>query len=69
MDIDLDDVESYPASVLEFYKEKKKYDAFIKTKEEKMTKVEDSFHKFAEKRIIDVKQRRKKRGLKVANEE
>eukprot|EP00351_Strombidinopsis_sp_SopsisLIS2011_P003736 CAMPEP_0116874446 /NCGR_PEP_ID=MMETSP0463-20121206/5891_1 /TAXON_ID=181622 /ORGANISM="Strombidinopsis sp, Strain SopsisLIS2011" /LENGTH=182 /DNA_ID=CAMNT_0004518065 /DNA_START=20 /DNA_END=568 /DNA_ORIENTATION=+ len=69
MDIDLDDVESYPASVLEFYKEKKKYDAFLKTKEEKMNKVEDSFHKFAEKRIIDVKERRKKRGLKVKSEE
>ena len=69
MDIDLDDVENYPPSVLEFYKEKKKYDAYIKTKEQNMTKVEDSFHKFAEKRIIDVKERRKKRGLKVSGDD
>jgi hypothetical protein len=37
MDLKLDDVENYPKSVFEFYKEKKAYDAHIKRKEEKIT--------------------------------
>jgi hypothetical protein len=31
-----------------------------------MKKIEDSFHKFVEKRIIDTAELRRKRGLKVA---
>jgi len=44
MDIDLEDIESYPKVVFEFYVEQKKYDAHIKRKEEKISKVEDNFH-------------------------
>ena len=36
LDIDLEDVEKYPNSVYEFYKEKKAYDNHIKRKEEKI---------------------------------
>ena len=53
-DIDLDDVESYPESVFEYYLEKKQYDAHIERKEEKIKKVEDTFHKFANKRVADL---------------
>ncbi len=66
MDLDLEDITSYPPSVMELYQEKKKQDAFLKRKEEKMKKIEDSFHKFVEKRIIDTAELRRKRGLKVA---
>ena len=65
MDIDLDDIGSYPKAVLELYKEKQKYDAYVKKKEDKIKRVEDNFHKFVEKRIIDTAELRKKRGLKV----
>lgn len=65
LDIDLDDVESYPPSVFEFYLEKKAYDAQIKRKDENINKVEDKFHKFAEKRLQNLAQRRKNRGLAV----
>jgi len=40
MDIDLEDVESYPKAVFELYLEKKKYDSHIKRKEERMTQIE-----------------------------
>ena len=53
---------------MELYQEKKKKDAFLKRKEEKMKKVEDNFHKFVEKRIIDTAELRKKRGLRVGGE-
>ena len=36
MDIDLEDVQSYPKAVFEFYVEQKKYEAHIKKKEEKI---------------------------------
>ena len=48
LDIDLDDVDSYPKSVVDLLIEKKKYDAYIETKEEKIKEVEDRFHKFAQ---------------------
>lgn len=51
--IDFDDISSYPRAVFELYQEKKKKDAFLKRKEEKIKKIEDNFHKFIEKRIID----------------
>ena len=34
--IDFDDISKFPAAVLELYQEKKKHDAFIKRKEEKI---------------------------------
>ena len=65
LDIDLDDISNYPPSVLELYREKKKYDSFIKRKEDKIQTVDDQFHDYLEKRAVDVKQRRTKKGLKV----
>ena len=65
MDIDLEDVASYPKAVMEIYQEKKKQDAFLKRKEDKIKKIEDNFHKFVEKRIIDTAEMRKQRGLNV----
>ena len=50
LDIDLDDVSSYPPSVYQAYIEKKKYDSFIKKKDEKIDKVQDQFHTYLEKR-------------------
>jgi hypothetical protein len=67
MGIDLDDVSKYPKSVLQLYQEKKKYDAYIKKKEENIKKVEDSFHEFAQNRILTISEKRLKRGLKVGN--
>lgn len=67
MDIDLEDITNYPPSVLEMYQEKKKQDAFLKRKEEKMKKIEDNFHKFVEKRIIDTAELRRKKGLRVGS--
>ena len=64
-DIDLDDVESYPASVFEEYTEKKKKENSLKRKEEEIKKVENRFHKFAEKRVTDLAQRRRNRGLNI----
>ncbi len=65
----MDDVENYPKSVFEFYKEKKAYDVHIKRKDEKITKAEDNFHKFASKRLSSLKEARLKRGLKAGIEE
>ena len=65
MDIDLDDISQYPPSVYDLYVEKKKYDAHIKRKDEKITKVEDQFHDFLEKRASDTMKKREKRGLQV----
>jgi len=55
-DIDLEDVESYPASVFDEYVEKKKKDGQLKRKEEQIKKVENRFHKFAEKRVSNLAQ-------------
>ena len=41
LDIDLDDVSSYPPSVYQEYLEKQKYDGYISRKEEKIDKVAD----------------------------
>jgi len=67
LDMDLEDITSYPASVMEIYQEKKKQDAYLKRKEEKIKKIEDNFHKFIEKRIIDTAEMRKTRGLRIVN--
>lgn len=67
MDMDLEDITNYPPSVLELYQQKKKQDAFLKRKEDKMKKIEDNFHKFVEKRIIDTAELRRKRGLRVGS--
>ena len=68
MDLDLDDIENYPRPVFEYYKENKLYKEHLERKEAKITKVEDAFHKFAEKRVMDVAKARKKRGLRVEGE-
>ena len=65
LDIDLDDVASYPPSVLQEYQEKIKYDAFIKRKEEKINKVEDAFHDFLTKRATELTKFRDKKGLRI----
>jgi hypothetical protein len=65
MDLDLEDVSSYPRSVMELYEEKKKLDSYRKRKEDKMKKVENSFHKYVEKRVLDTAELRRKRGLRV----
>ena len=61
----MDDVESYPKPVFEYYLEKKAYDAHIERKEQKIKRVEDNFHKFANKRVADLAQKRRNRGLKI----
>ena len=50
MDIDLENVSEYPPSVLDVYIEKKKYDNYIKKKDEKIDKVSDEFHVYLEKK-------------------
>ena len=65
LDIDLDDVSQYPPSVLALYQEKKKYDSFIKRKDERIDKVSDQFHGYLEKRAESTKGVREKRGLKI----
>ena len=67
-DIDLDDVESFPASIFEEYVEKKKLEAHLKAKDEKIKKVENQFHKYAEKRVTNLAQQRRNRGLDVSGE-
>ena len=64
MELNLEDVENYPRSVFEFYKEKKQYDAHIKRKEENIVKVEKHFHTFASARVDKLSERRKKLGLR-----
>lgn len=69
MAIDLDDISQYPKQVLELYKEKKKYEAYTKKKEDKIKTIENNFHKFVEKRIGDLAEMRKQRGLRTASRE
>lgn len=65
MDIDLEDISTYPKAVLELYQEKKKHEAYTKRKEQKIKSIEDNFHKFVEKRITDMAEVRRKRGLRT----
>ena len=64
LDIDLEDVESYPKAVQEFYLEHKQHEDMLKRKEGNMIKIENSFHKFAEKRVVDLSKAREKKGLR-----
>ena len=64
LDIDLEDVESYPKAVQEFYLEHKQHKDMLKRKEGNMIKIENSFHKFAEKRVVDLSKAREKKGLR-----
>ena len=50
LDIDFDDVESYPAAVFEYYIEQKAKSAHLKRKDEKITHIENAFHTYVEKR-------------------
>ena len=68
MDIDLEDVANYPKAVLELYEEKQKYDSYIKRKEQKIKKIEDTFHTYVEKRILTTAELRKKHGLRVVED-
>ena len=68
LDLELDDIENYPRPVFEYYKEHKLYKEHLERKDQKIKKVEDHFHKFAEKRVMDVAKARKKCCLKVEGE-
>ena len=50
---------------MELYQEKKKYDSFIKRKDERIDKISDQFHGYLEKRAESTKGVREKRGLKI----
>lgn len=50
MDIDLDDVDSYPKAVMIMYENKKKHEADVKKKDDKIDKISDEFHVYLEKR-------------------
>lgn len=65
LDIDLDDMSNFPASLYNEIQEKKKYDSYIKRKDEKIDKIQDEFHEFLEKKAVATVERREKRGLKV----
>ena len=65
LDIDLDDIGSYPASLYHEIQEKKKYDGYIKRKDDKIESISDEFHVFLEKKASSTVERREKRGLKV----
>ena len=45
--------------------EKKKYDMYIKKKDESIDKITDEFHEYLEKRAENTMSKREKRGLKV----
>ena len=64
----MDDVESFPKAVFEEYVEKKKLEAHLKAKDEKIKKVENQFHKYAEKRVTNLAQQRRNRGLDVSGD-
>ena len=53
LNIDLEDVSSYPPSVYLEFLERQKYDNFIKRKDEKIDKISDQFHDYLEKRASD----------------
>ena len=65
MDIDLDDVDSYPKGVREMYERKKKRDQDIQKKDDKIDKVTDEFHVYLEKRAENMMERRSKNGLQI----
>ena len=65
LDINLDDIDSYPPTIFQEYLEKQKYDNYIKRKDEKIEQVSDRFHEYLEKRADHTIERRKKRGLQV----
>ena len=65
MDIDLDDVESYPAAVYQEYREKKKHERYIERKEEKIKQIEDRFHDACQIRIEKLTKKRLAKGLAV----
>ena len=41
----------------------------MKRKDDKIKKIENNFHKFVEKRIIDTAELRRQRGLRVGSDE
>lgn len=65
LDIDLDDIESYPKEVFEFYQEQKRKEAHLKRKDDKITSIEEHFHTFVEKRACDLATGREKKGLRT----
>ena len=48
MNLNLEDISSYPPSLYHEIQEKKKYDSYIKRKDEKIKVTEDDFHEFLE---------------------
>ena len=65
LDIDLDDIGSFPPSLYAEIQEKKKYDNYIKRKDEKIDQIQDEFHEFLEKKASATVKTREKRGLRV----
>ena len=63
LDIDLDDVNSYPQHLFTEYLEKKKYDNMIERKDKKIDEISDQFHEYLQQRAVDTIQKREKRGL------
>ena len=63
LNIDLDDIDKYPKSALELLAERKKYDAYVEKKDKKITEIENTFHEYAQQRVLDIAEIRKKRGL------
>ena len=64
LNIDLEDIDSYPKAALELLAEKQKYDSYIEKKDVKITQIEDSFHEYAQQRVLDIAEIRRKRGLR-----
>ena len=56
--IDLDDIGSFPPSLYHEIQEKKKYDSYIKRKDEKIEEISDEFHVFLEKKANATVERR-----------
>ena len=64
LNIDLDDIDSYPKAALELLAERKKFEAYSERKDKKITQIEDTFHEYAQQRVLDIAEIRRKRGLR-----
>ena len=67
LDIDLDNVDAYPKAAIEALVGQRKQDALEARQEEKMQQTEASFHEFAEERLMSLADKRRRRGLRVAD--
>ena len=67
LDIDLDDLDAYPRAAVDALVEQRKAEARQARDEEKMQQTEASFHEFAEGRLMSLGDKRRRRGLRVAD--